>query len=144
MFPLPGLGVAITEAHLAVIAGDDVLLLDDAPVEVAPQIDQRLLPGADGFAIHHPFLRMTTGQRQSGGFDARQHLGPEDLGQGLVVEQVAALGLAPFGAPLLGLAIDRRCRHDQMDMGVIIQPARVRVQYRDGAGRALQVACRSG
>jgi hypothetical protein len=33
----------------------------------------------------------------------------------------------------------RARRHDQMDMRVIIQPARVRMQHRNGAGRALQL-----
>jgi hypothetical protein len=37
------------------------------------------------------------------------------------------------------LAIDRRCRHDQMDMRVVVEFARVGVQYGDGAGRALQL-----
>jgi hypothetical protein len=62
-------------------------------------------------------------QGQSSRFDARQQLRPEHLGQRLVVEQVAALCLAPpLGAPLLALAVDRRRRHDQMDMRVVVQP----------------------
>ena len=32
---LPGLGVAIAESHLAVVAGDDILFGDDAPVQIA-------------------------------------------------------------------------------------------------------------
>ena len=137
---LSGTGVAITEADFAVGAGEDVFLGDDAPVQIAPQVDERLLARADGFAIHHPRRGVTIGQPQPGGLDGREQLRPEHLGQRLVVEQIAALCLAPpTGSPLLLLAIDRRCRHDQMDMRVIVQFARVGVQDGDGAGRALQL-----
>lgn len=47
-----GLGVAIAKAHLAVGAGDDVLLADDAAVKIAPQIDERFVAVADRFAIN--------------------------------------------------------------------------------------------
>lgn len=53
-FQLHGLAVAITEADLAVGAGEDVFLGDDAPVKIASQIDERPLARANGFAIHHP------------------------------------------------------------------------------------------
>jgi hypothetical protein len=57
-----------------------------------------------------------------------------------MAEQIAALALAaPFRPPALILPIDRRRRHHQMDMRVIIQPARVRMQHGNGAGRALQL-----
>ena len=51
-----GLGVLIAEAHLTVLAGNDVLLADDAPVKIAPEVDQRRLPtdafiGASGSAL---------------------------------------------------------------------------------------------
>ncbi len=49
MHHLLRLGVSIPEAHLAVVAGDDILLPDDAPVKIAPQIDERLLAGATCF-----------------------------------------------------------------------------------------------
>ena len=37
------LGMTVAEGHLAVLAGDDVLLPDNTAIEVAPEIDQRLL-----------------------------------------------------------------------------------------------------
>ncbi len=139
-FHLSCLGVSITEAHLTVVAGDDIGLPDDAPVKIAPQVDEGRIASADGFAIHHPLRRVTARKRQSGGFDGRQHLRPENLGQGLVVEQIAAFPLSsPFGSPLLLLAIERCRRHDEMDMRVVLQLARVRMQHRDGAGRALKL-----
>jgi len=41
-----GFGAAIAEGHLSVLARQDVLLSDHPTVEIAPQIDQRLLPVA--------------------------------------------------------------------------------------------------
>jgi hypothetical protein len=46
---------------------------------------------------------------------------------------------SPFGSPSLLLAVENRRRHYQMDMRVIIELARVRVQHRNGAGSALQL-----
>ena len=62
-------------------------------------------------------------------------LGPKDLGQGLVTEQVTLAPL-PFGTPALVFGIHRRRRDDQMDMRVIVESARMGVQHRDGAGHA--------
>ncbi len=69
-FHLPGLGVAITETDLAIVASENILFGDDAPVKITAQVDKRLLAVADGFAIHHPLVWVTPGQRQSRGFDA--------------------------------------------------------------------------
>ena len=139
-FQLHGLAVAITEADLAGGAGEDVFLGDDAPVKIAPQIDERLLARAHGFAIHHPRHGVMIWQGQSSRFDARQQLRPEHFGQRLGVEQIAIFCLVPpLGAPLPALAVDRRRRHDQMDMRVVIQPPRVGVQHRDGTGHTLQL-----
>ena len=141
-FPLTRLGVAIPEGHLAVFAGDDILLPDDAPVKITPQVDQRSLSATDRFAIHHPFPRMARGRRQAGGLDARQRLRPEDLGQRLVVEQIApfAFAITPrLGSPLLLRGVNRRRRHDKMDMRMEIQFARMGVQHCDSAWRAPQL-----
>jgi len=88
---------------------------------------------------------MARGQRQAGGLDARQQLRPEHLGQRLVVEQIApfafpvVFAFTPrLGSPLPLLGIDRRRRHDQMDVGMEIQFARMGVQHRDGARRTAQ------
>ncbi len=140
---LHGLAVAITEADLAGGAGEDVFLGDDAPVKIAPQIEECLLAGAYGFAIHHPCHGIMVWQGQSSRFDVRQQLRPEHFGQRLVVEQIATFCLVPaLGAPLLALVVDRRCRHDQMDMRVVIEPPRVGVQHRDGASYS-QIWCMS-
>ena len=53
--------------------------------------------------------------------------------------RVAALGPAPFAAPLPTLGVDCRRRHHQMDVGMKLQLARVRMQHRDGAGCAPQL-----
>lgn len=46
-FQLHGLAVAITEADLAGSAGEDVFFGDDAPVKIAPQIEECLLDQMD-------------------------------------------------------------------------------------------------
>ncbi len=72
---------------------------------------------------------------------AASPLRPEDLGQSLVVEQMASFGLSSLlGSPLLLLAVDRCLRHDERDMRVIIEPARVRVQHRNGTRRPLKLS----
>ena len=42
LFHPSGLGVTIAERHLAVAAGDDILLADDAPIQITAEVDQRL------------------------------------------------------------------------------------------------------
>ena len=86
---------------------------------------------------------MARGQRQAGGLDARQQLRPEHLGQRLVVEQIApfpvVFAFTPrLGSPLPLRRIDRRRRHDEVDVGMEIQFARMGVQHRDGARRTPQ------
>ena len=51
------LGIAVAEGHLPVLAGDDVFLLDDAAIEIAPQIDQCLLATANVLAVDDPGAR---------------------------------------------------------------------------------------
>ena len=83
---------------------------------------------------------MALGKPQPGGLDPRQHFRPEDLGQGFVVEQIGRFTVArPLGAPSLARAVNHDRRHDQMDMRVIRQLARVRMQHRDGTGGALKL-----
>ena len=136
----PGLGVLEAEAYQAVTAGDDILFANDPTIKIAPQIDQRRLACTDGFAVHHPVFRVAARPLQSSGFDAREQLRPKDLGQRLMAEQITALAFAgPFRPPAPILAIDRRRRHHQMDMRVIIQSARVRMQHGNDAGRALKL-----
>ena len=108
---LLGLAVQITKGHLAVLAGDDISLLEHPFIEIAPQIDQRLLAGADGLYIHDPGLGVACGQLESLLADGLEQLGPKDLGQGLVVEQIAGLALAAsfpaaLGPPALLFTLD--------------------------------------
>lgn len=122
---LVGLAVLVTKGDLTVPAGDDVLFLNDAAVQITAEIDQRLLAGADGLAVHHPFVGIAGGKLESFLPDGIEHLGTEDLGQRLMIEQIAGFVLA-FGAlgspePLVG--IDRRSGHHQMDMRVVIEAA---------------------
>jgi len=52
---LAGLAVAVTKADLALVTGQDVLLLNDASIKIAAEIDQSLLASADAFAVDDPF-----------------------------------------------------------------------------------------
>ena len=55
-FHLFGFAVLIAEFYLTVFAGEYVLFLNHAPVQVTPQINQRGLSAADLGAIDDPFL----------------------------------------------------------------------------------------
>ncbi len=138
---LAGLAVPIAETHLAVLAGEDVLFLNHAPIQIAAQIDQGLLAVAHALAVDHPLRRHAGRRFQAGLFERGQHLGAKHLGQGTVVEQVAvaALAAASLGPPAPSLGIQRRRRHGQMDMGVVVESPGVGVQHRHRAGRALQL-----
>lgn len=67
--------------------------------------------------------------------DAFEHLGTEHFGQCLVTEQVLAL----FAAPTALLFVDGTRRHHQMHVRMIIESARMRVQYRDRTCATLQM-----
>jgi len=94
---LAGFAVAIAKAHASLFTAQNVFFLDDAPVEIAPQIDQGFHTGADTLAIDHPFF-WKAWQRQAFAGDGRQQLGPKYFGQGLVVEQVVAFAFAGLGS----------------------------------------------
>jgi len=66
-----------------------MLLLDHAFIEMAAQIDQRLVAGTDGLDVHDPGCGVSDGRYQSLVADGVEQLGAKDLGQGLVVEQIA-------------------------------------------------------
>jgi len=51
---LLGIAIAVAKGHLAVFAGDNILFLDHAFVEIAAKLEQRLLAGADGLYVHDP------------------------------------------------------------------------------------------
>ncbi len=139
VFPAVALGVAVAEGHLSVLAREDVLLADDPAVEIAPEVDQRLLAAADVLAVNHPILRVSGRQTQPRRGDGGQQLAAEDFRQCLVAEQVAAFAgavlAAPLGVPAPAFGVNGRRRHDRMDMRMVIEPTRVGVQHRDGAGR---------
>jgi len=135
----PAFGLFVAKGHLPIVTGEDVLFPDHAPVEIAPEIDQRLLAGADALAVHNPLFRIALGQREPFAGDGLEHLGPKDLGQGLMIEQIALLARGSLGAPQTVLRIDGGGRNDQMHMRVKVEPTRVRVQDRNRPGGPLEV-----
>ena len=88
-----GFAVSITEGHLAAGAGDYVLLLNHAAIEIATEIEQHLLARADAIAIHDLLRGMALWQHEPRLGDGRQQLGQKHLGQRLVIEQIARLSL---------------------------------------------------
>ena len=135
-FGAAGFAVAIAEGDLAVVAGEDVFLLEDAAVPIAAQIDQGLFARADVLAVDDPLVGLALGQGQPGLGDSGEHLGPEHLGQRFVVEQIALAGL---GAPPPLFGVEGGGGHDHMHVGVVVQAAGMGVQHGDGAGRTLKV-----
>ncbi len=122
------LAVLVTKGDLAVLAGDDILLLEHAFVEIAAKIEQRFLARADGGDVHDPGFGVAHGQFKSCLADSFEHFGSKDLGQGFVVEQIAGLVLAfcffaALGTPPLFLSINGRGGHHQMHMRVVVEAA---------------------
>ena len=54
---LPGLGMEIPEGDHAVLALQDILFPDDAPVEIPAEINDCLIAVADVFAVNNPLFR---------------------------------------------------------------------------------------
>jgi hypothetical protein len=52
---LASLAVAVAKADLALVTGQDVLILNDAPIEIPAEIDQGLFAGTDTLAVDDPF-----------------------------------------------------------------------------------------
>jgi len=118
-----GLGILVAEGHLPVLAREDILFPDYAAVQIAPEIDQRLFPGADAFSIDDPFFGVARRQGKPFGGDGIEQLGAKDLGQGLVIEQIAALTLGSLRPPQPVLRIDGRGGNHQVHMWVVTEPA---------------------
>src|SRR5690606_21672819 len=76
-FELPRGAVLIAERHFTVLAGEDVVLANHAPIQISAQIDQRLLATADGLAVDDPLVRIARRQGKSGMRQSVQHLGPK-------------------------------------------------------------------
>ncbi len=134
LFDPSGLAVPVAERHPAIVVGQDIFLPDHAPVQVTPEVNQRLMACADLLAIGHPLGGIGIRQFQTRLFDARQHLGAEHFRQRLVAEQVT-----PFlAAPPPQLIVERGGGHHQMHVRVIVEPAAVGVQHRHRASGAAQ------
>ena len=84
---LAGATVTILERDLAIRTAHDVTLLNHAPIQVAPQIDQCLVPIAHALAIDPPALGQADRRRQALGVQGRQRLAAKHRRQRLVLEQ---------------------------------------------------------
>ena len=135
---LSGFAVLVPEGHFAVLAGEDVLLLEHAAIEIAAEVEERLVNGADGGAVDDPLLRHLRGHGPLRLGQCLQELGAKDLRERFLAEQVGSSSGTGFGAPPAVLGIDRRRRDGQVDMRVVVQAPGVGMQHRDRPGGALQ------
>ena len=122
---LPGLGVKVPEGNPAVFAAQDILFPDDTAVEVSAKIDDCLVAVTDTLAVNNPFPGAIFGYPQPLVNQSLQHLGSEDFGQGLVIEEIFR-GLFP---PQPGVLIDARPRHEVMNVGMVVLASRVGMEY---------------
>jgi len=82
---------------------------------------------------------MVVRERQSLRLDRSEHLRAKHLGQRSLGKQIDPPGFSlAFRSPALLPLIDHRGGHQQMDMRVVVQLPRVRMQHRDGPRIALQ------
>ena len=100
----------VAEGHFAVFAGQDVLLRQDAAIQIPSQVDQRLLAIADPLAIDDPFLRHVRLDAPASVLHGLEPLAAEDLRQGLFGEQELPL----LGAPAVEDGIDGPGRNDDV------------------------------
>jgi hypothetical protein len=69
-----GLGRLVTKGHPTVFTSQDVLFLDDSPVEIPPEIDDGLVAVADVFAMNDPLFGAIPGNFQAVIDQSFQHL----------------------------------------------------------------------
>ncbi|KAF0188747.1 MAG: hypothetical protein FD168_1547 [Desulfobulbaceae bacterium] len=111
------LGMAITKGDHAIPAVQDVFFADDAPVQIAAEVDKGLITIARLLAVDHPLLGTIMGDGQLVFLQRLEEPVPEDFGQGLVTEEIARR----FHPPQTRLHVDARPGHDHMDVGVVIE-----------------------
>jgi len=138
--PLAALAVSVGEGHRVAVVGDQLLVADDAAIQIARQVLQRRLPGADVTAVHDPALRQRCRRREAGGSQALEHPGAEDRRERLVREQVASLRRSPAPPP----RIDGTAGNDHVDVRMVVEAPRLGVEHRAQADLALQVLVATG
>ena len=77
--PLAALAVSVGEGHRVAVVGDQLLNADDAAIQIARQVLQRRLPGADVTAVRDPALRQRCRRREAGGSQALDYSGAPEF-----------------------------------------------------------------
>lgn len=98
-------------------------------IEIAPEVDQRLVTVADRLAVDHPLRRQVGPDGPAEFLHRGEPLGPEDLGQGLVGEEE----LARLAMPVAGGGVDGPGGQHDMHVGMEVEGAAVGVQHHGGA-----------
>ncbi len=116
--------MAITEGDHAVLALQNILLTDDAPVQVTAKINKGLFAVAHVLAVNHPLVGAIMGDRQFVVDQDLEEFRPEHLGQGLVAEEV----FPGFFLPQPCFPVDACSGHDHMDVGMVLQDSGMGVE----------------
>ena len=74
----------------------DVALPNHTPVQITPQVDQRLVAIAHALAVHHPLLGQVDGQRQTRFNQGSEKLATKHLGQ----QNIENTGSFPISLPI--------------------------------------------
>ena len=138
--PLSALAVAVGERHRLAVVGDQLLLADDATIEIARQVLQRRLPGADPAAVHDPAFRQRRRRREAGDSQAVEHPSAEDRRERLVREQIPSLRRSPT----LPARVDRAAGDDHVHVRVVVEAPRLGVQHRAQSDLAVEVLVAMG
>jgi len=102
-FQPAGVGLALTKADLPVGASEDIRLANDAAVQIAPQIHQRLLAAAHRLTIDDPGARVAGRQRARRGLQAGQPLRPKHLRPCRVEKQIRLSVIAVMEPRMTGV-----------------------------------------
>jgi hypothetical protein len=95
--------LAVAKGHLPVVAGDDIFFLDHAAIQIAPEIDQCLLAGADALAVDDPGRGVAWGQCQAFLSDSLEHFGTKvAMGSDTICQKRQQTAMCGAGVAMCG------------------------------------------
>ncbi len=112
-----GTAFHILKGDVAVLAGNDIFFREDPPVQIPRQVFQGGQAFSDMGAMDNPFSGHGFWWGKTFFVEGLEKSCAKQLGQGEGIEEVVCLFLFPFFSGLIHTAP----RHDNMNMGVIIE-----------------------